>query len=40
MQLPFARAEDLRASYGFDDLTSFLTSYYEGIAVLQTADDF
>jgi adenosine deaminase len=39
-QLPFARAEDLRASYSFDDLTSFLTSYYEGIAVLQTADDF
>ncbi len=39
-QLPFARPEDLRASYSFDDLTSFLASYYEGIAVLQTADDF
>jgi adenosine deaminase len=40
MQLPFASAADVRASYSFDDLTSFLASYYEGIAVLQTADDF
>jgi adenosine deaminase len=30
----------LRASYQFNDLTSFLISYYEGVEVLLTADDF
>jgi len=30
----------MRASYAFDDLTSFLVSYYEGMDVLRTAADF
>jgi adenosine deaminase len=38
--LPFASAAELRASYTFDDLSSFLVSYYEGMGVLLTADDF
>ncbi len=38
--LPQASAAEMRASYAFDDLTSFLVHYYEGMAVLQTADDF
>jgi len=40
MQLLYASAEELRASYTFDDLSSFLASYYDGVSVLQTADDF
>jgi adenine deaminase len=35
-----ASAADMRASYDFDDLTSFLAAYYEGMEVLQTAADF
>jgi len=31
---------ELRASYRFNDLTSFLVSYYEAMQVLVTADDF
>jgi adenosine deaminase len=30
----------MRASYSFDDLTSFLAAYYEGMEVLRTAADF
>ena len=33
-------AAEMRAAYAFDDLTSFLGCYYEGMGVLQTADDF
>jgi adenosine deaminase len=33
-------AAEMRASYAFDDLTSFLVRYYEGMGVLLTADDF
>jgi len=33
-------AAEMRASYAFDDLTSFLVRYYEGMEVLQTAADF
>jgi adenine deaminase len=40
LQLPYASASQMRASYTFVDLTSFLVSYYEGMSVLQTADDF
>jgi adenine deaminase len=40
LSLPAASAAQLRASYAFDDLTSFLASYYEGMDVLQTAADF
>jgi adenosine deaminase len=35
-----ASAAEMRASYAFDDLTSFLVRYYEGMGVLQTAEDF
>jgi adenosine deaminase len=38
--LPAASADQMRASYAFDDLTSFLAAYYEGMEVLQTAADF
>jgi adenosine deaminase len=37
---PYASAAELRASYTFDDLTSFLVGYYEAMSVLLTADDF
>ena len=40
ISLPAASAAEMRASYAFDDLTSFLAAYYEGMAVLQTAADF
>jgi len=39
-QLAYADVAELRASYRFNDLTSFLVSYYEGLEVLVTADDF
>ncbi len=38
--LPQRTAAEMRAAYTFDDLSSFLASYYEGMAVLQTATDF
>ena len=38
--LPYASASEIRASYTFDDLSSFLACYYEGMGVLLTADDF
>lgn len=38
--LPHGSSAELRSSYGFDDLTSFLVRYYEGMQVLRTADDF
>jgi adenosine deaminase len=37
---PAASAAQVRASYAFNDLTSFLAAYYEGMDVLQTAADF
>jgi len=40
ISLPAASAAELRASYAFDDLTSFLAAYYEGMEVLRTAADF
>lgn len=40
VRLPYASASQLRASYTFDDLSSFLACYYEGMGVLLTADDF
>lgn len=39
-RLAHADVAALRASYRFNDLTSFLVSYYEGMEVLVTADDF
>lgn len=38
--LPHTSVEEIRASYDFTDLTSFLAIYYPAMEVLQTADDF
>lgn len=38
--LPFSSVEETRAAYEFVDLQSFLDIYYQGAAVLQTAEDF
>ncbi|WP_458524643.1 adenosine deaminase [Onishia taeanensis] len=38
--LPYASVEEVRAAYEFDDLQSFLNLYYQGMAVLRTAEDF
>ena len=40
ISLPAASAAQMRAAYAFDNLTSFLASYYEGMDVLRTAADF
>src|SRR5277367_2174144 len=40
IELPYRSAEEMRAAYGFDDLASFLTVYYEGMSVLRTEQDF
>jgi adenosine deaminase len=38
--LPYADAAAMREGYAFTDLPSFLACYYEGMGVLQTAEDF
>jgi adenosine deaminase len=38
--IPFSSVDQIRAAYEFTDLQSFLDIYYEGAAVLRTADDF
>jgi adenosine deaminase len=40
VQLPFASVDDVRAAYRFERLDDFLAIYYQGMAVLQTEDDF
>ena len=40
LELPYASADEMRAAYDFDDLSSFLAQYYEGMSVLVTEDDF
>lgn len=40
LELPYGSAEEMRAAYDFDDLSSFLTMYYEGMSVLLTEPDF
>jgi adenosine deaminase len=40
LALPFSDASELRASYTFDSLASFLVTYYDAMNVLQTAEDF
>ena len=40
IELPFDSPEEVRDSYDFTDLTSFLDAYYEGMNVLQTSQDF
>ena len=38
--LPYATVDEVRAAYDFSDLQSFLDLYYQGMSVLQTAQDF
>ncbi len=38
--LPYDSVEAVRSAYEFDDLTSFLELYYQGMSVLRTAEDF
>ena len=38
--LPYGSVEEMRAAYDFDDLSSFLVQYYEGMSVLLIEDDF
>lgn len=38
--LPFDTPEQVRESYDFDDLTSFLHTYYDGMNVLRTSEGF
>lgn len=38
--LPYESAEDMRAAYSFNDLSSFLAVYYEGMSVLRAERDF
>lgn len=40
LQLPYASVEEMRAGYDFDDLSSFLAMYYEGMGVLLKEPDF
>lgn len=40
VELPYFSADQMRAAYDFDDLSSFLAQYYEGMSVLLTEDDF
>lgn len=40
VRLPYADEDAIRRAYRFDDLQSFLDLYYQGMAVLQTAEDF
>lgn len=40
VELGFETPEQVRDSYAFDDLTSFLGAYYEGMSVLLESEDF
>jgi len=40
VEIPFATVEDVRESYVFHDLTSFLVGYYDGMKVLLKEQDF
>jgi adenosine deaminase len=40
VSLEAGSVEEMRAAYDFDDLSSFLSVYYEGMSVLLTEDDF
>ena len=40
LSLPFASVEDVRKAYSFSNLQDFLDIYYQGAAVLLTAEDF
>jgi adenosine deaminase len=38
--LPFSSADEVKASYGFNSLTTFLVTYYDAMRVLLTEQDF
>jgi len=40
LDLPYSSVEEMRAAYDFDDLSSFLAVYYEGMSVLLEERDF
>jgi adenosine deaminase len=40
VELPYGSADEMRAAYDFDDLSSFLAQYYEGMSVLLHEADF
>jgi adenosine deaminase len=40
VELPYASVNEMRKAYNFNDLTSFLKMYYEGMDVLRTEQDF
>ena len=40
MSLPYKDIDEMKASYIFHDLTSFLVVYYDAMSVLQTSEDF
>ncbi|MFN3473416.1 MAG: adenosine deaminase [Blastomonas sp.] len=40
VNIPFANVEDIRKAYNFSNLQDFLDIYYQGMAVLLTAQDF
>ncbi len=40
LELPYGSVEEMRAAYDFNDLSSFLAMYYEGMSVLLTEEDF
>jgi adenine deaminase len=40
IELPYGSVEEMRAAYDFNDLSSFLAMYYEGMSVLLTESDF
>ncbi len=40
IDLAYRDVEEMRAAYDFDDLSSFLACYYEGMSVLRTEEDF
>ena len=40
IKLPFSSEQEVKDSYTFDDLASFLDAYYDGMNVLFTSEDF
>ena len=40
LELPYGSVEEMRVAYDFNDLSSFLAMYYEGMSVLLTEEDF
>ena len=40
VELPYRTADELAASYAYQDLSSFLALYFSGMDVLRTEQDF